>query len=148
MKNFFLSLFAALSLFATSCSKSDDAPSTPAIATATVEGKSYTFSDLSWMDITFNGVLTYSVSSDDEKDGGNLFNLNLSDKKTGTIAMDSKNGVKITIKGVVYSSVSGTINVSSFNEDLAGTFTGKFSKTGDSKVYDLSGSFVAKMIKL
>ena len=145
MKKLLFGLLAAVMLISTGCSK-DDINSGGGEAKVTIEGKSYTFGNLYWVDATFNSTTTYTVSNFDGKSDD--ISISLSTKKVGVITLNSANDIKITIGSDFYSSQSGTVTTTAFDKSIDGSFKGVFKKAGDSsKTYTIEGTFSSIMFE-
>jgi hypothetical protein len=127
-----------------SCKKDSNSPSNT--ANATLDGKSYSFSDMLWENMsTYYDVDTYGG----DETVPNL-RIRLSAKKVGSIAISSTNYCEITIGSDVYKTVSGTITTTAFDDkNINGSFTGKCTKNGViTKTYEVSGSFNSNKLTL
>lgn len=145
MKKLLYGLVVLGALFTTSCG-SDDDKKLFGDASVTVEGKTTKMDNIgfAYQSSTLGGTrYTISRFSEDLK---NTITVVFKSDKVGKFVIGSDNTVSFTVEGVVYTSVSGEIEVTTINEDtVKGTFKGKFNKSGDtSKTYDANGTFTAE----
>ena len=147
MKKLLFGLMAAVMLISTGCSKDDILGTSGGEAKVTIEGKSYTFGKLCWVDATFNSTTTYTISNYDSQ--ADEIYITLSTKKVGAITMDSANDIEITIGNDIYTSQSGTITTTAFDKSINGSFKGVFKKAGDTaKTYNVEGTFTSSVVSL
>jgi hypothetical protein len=146
MKKIFFCIFAVATLLTSGCSKDDVSPATS--AEVSLGGKTYSISDVQWGDVEWNGVKSFSISSNNELNKEcNLF-VSISEKKVADVAINSKNSVNVTIGADKYYSTSGTITITvADSKHINGSFSGKFTKgLWGTETVDLKGAFVSNYL--